>query len=97
MHDIEETEDELEAGISLKPPKKRIKSSKPIEESSRVLSSPVNTETRPNISYATMIYQAILSTGPEKKMTLSGIYQWISENYPYYRLSSSGWQVLIME
>ena len=93
MHDVEETEDELEAVISLNRPKKRIKISKPADEHSRTLSSPVNMETRPNISYATMIYQAILSTGPEKKMTLNGIYQWISEHYPYYRLSSSGWQV----
>ncbi|KAJ3329193.1 transcription factor [Blyttiomyces sp. JEL0837] len=51
-----------------------------------------NGEVRPNVSYATMISQAIMSSGPEKKMTLNAIYRWISENYPYYRMSSSGWQ-----
>lgn len=50
-------------------------------------------EERPNISYATMISQAILSTGPdERKMTLADIYRWISENYPYYKLNVTGWQ-----
>ena len=47
---------------------------------------------RPNISYAAMISQAIHSSGPEKKMTLAGIYNWISDNYPYYRMTSTGWQ-----
>ncbi|KAJ3109661.1 DNA helicase mcm9 [Phlyctochytrium planicorne] len=47
---------------------------------------------RPNVSYATMIYQAILSSGDQKKMTLNGIYKWISENYPFYQMSKPGWQ-----
>ncbi|KAJ3110508.1 transcription factor [Phlyctochytrium bullatum] len=49
-------------------------------------------DARPNVSYATMIYQAILSSGEQRKMTLAGIYKWISENYPYYQMTKSGWQ-----
>lgn len=46
---------------------------------------------KPPYSYATMIAQAIMST-EEEKLTLSGIYSWISSNYAYYRFSKSGWQ-----
>ncbi|KAG5519326.1 hypothetical protein PMAC_001951 [Pneumocystis sp. 'macacae'] len=46
---------------------------------------------KPPYSYATMIAQAIMST-EEGKLTLSGIYSWISNNYAYYRFSKSGWQ-----
>lgn len=46
---------------------------------------------KPPYSYATMIAQAIMST-EEGKLTLSGIYSWISSNYAYYRFSKSGWQ-----
>ncbi|KAJ3206029.1 transcription factor [Dinochytrium kinnereticum] len=49
-------------------------------------------ESRPNVSYATMIYQAIISSGEQKKLTLNGIYKWITENYPYYQMSKPGWQ-----
>ncbi|KAI8829489.1 hypothetical protein BC829DRAFT_154204 [Chytridium lagenaria] len=48
-------------------------------------------EPRPNLSYATMIFQAITSC-PSRKMTLNGIYTWICENYPYYRMVKVGWQ-----
>ncbi|KAJ3406698.1 transcription factor [Chytridiales sp. JEL 0842] len=51
-----------------------------------------NPNVRPNLSYATMISQALNAAGPEKKMTLAGIYQWISETYPFYRMDSTGWQ-----
>lgn len=46
---------------------------------------------KPPYSYATMIAQAIMST-EEGKLTLSGIYSWISSNYAYYRFSKGGWQ-----
>ncbi|QSL65409.1 hypothetical protein MERGE_002719 [Pneumocystis wakefieldiae] len=46
---------------------------------------------KPPYSYATMIAQAIMST-EEGKLTLSGIYSWISSNYAYYRFSKTGWQ-----
>ncbi|KAJ2962354.1 hypothetical protein NQZ79_g2517 [Umbelopsis isabellina] len=46
---------------------------------------------KPPYSYATLIAHAILSS-PDGKLTLSDIYRWISENYPYYALGSHGWQ-----
>ena len=47
---------------------------------------------KPPFSYATLISQAILSSS-EEKLTLASIYQWIQEQYAFYRHSSSGWQV----
>jgi hypothetical protein len=47
---------------------------------------------KPPYSYATLIAHAILSS-PDGKLTLSDIYRWISEKYPYYALGSHGWQV----
>ncbi|EMR10534.1 hypothetical protein PNEG_01242 [Pneumocystis murina B123] len=57
----------------------------------RDLSLDSSKDIKPPYSYATMIAQAIMST-EEEKLTLSGIYSWISSNYAYYRFSKSGWQ-----
>ncbi|KAG5519065.1 hypothetical protein PMAC_002151 [Pneumocystis sp. 'macacae'] len=46
---------------------------------------------KPNLSYASLIAQAILSS-PNKKMTLSDIYEWISQTYKYYKYAQNGWQ-----
>ena len=50
-----------------------------------------------NLSYADMITQAINST-PEKRMTLSEIYNWMVQNIAFFRdkgesNSSAGWKV----
>lgn len=50
-----------------------------------------------NASYADLITQAILSS-PEKRLTLSQIYDWMIQNVPYFRdkgdsNSSAGWKV----
>ncbi|KAI8139276.1 hypothetical protein BJV82DRAFT_627846 [Fennellomyces sp. T-0311] len=47
---------------------------------------------KPPYSYATLIAHAILSS-KDGRLTLSDIYKWISEHYPYYVLGQQGWQV----
>jgi forkhead box protein K2 len=49
-------------------------------------------EPKPPYSYAQLIVQAI-STAPDKQLTLSGIYSYITKNYAYYRNAEKGWQV----
>ncbi|CAD5209876.1 unnamed protein product [Bursaphelenchus xylophilus] len=49
-----------------------------------------------NMSYADLITQAILSS-PEKRLTLSQVYEWMVQNVPYFRdkgdsNSSAGWK-----
>ncbi|KAJ2747373.1 hypothetical protein GGI20_000511 [Coemansia sp. BCRC 34301] len=46
---------------------------------------------KPVYSYASLIAQAINDTR-DKKVTLNGIYTYISSNYPYYRHTQNGWQ-----
>ncbi|GAN09161.1 hypothetical protein MAM1_0247c08683 [Mucor ambiguus] len=46
---------------------------------------------KPPYSYASLIAQAITSD-KNKKMTLHGIYTFITTNYPYYQMTSNGWQ-----
>ena len=49
-------------------------------------------DTKPPFSYASLIAQAINST-PQRKLTLNGIYQHITQHYPYYQMAQNGWQV----
>lgn len=51
----------------------------------------MNNAQKPPYSYAELIAQAIIS-GPNYKLPLNKIYEWISTNYPFYRLSETGWQ-----
>lgn len=47
---------------------------------------------KPQISYASLIGMAILRS-PERKLTLSQIYKWISDSFSHYRRApDSGWQ-----
>lgn len=46
---------------------------------------------KPPYSYAQLIVQAITSAA-DKQLTLSGIYAYITRNYPYYRTADKGWQ-----
>ncbi|KAI8366065.1 uncharacterized protein BYT42DRAFT_588776 [Radiomyces spectabilis] len=52
---------------------------------------PSHPQEKPPYSYATLIAHAIL-TSRDGRLTLSGIYRWISENYPFYTLGLRGWQ-----
>ncbi|XP_056384865.1 forkhead box protein I2 [Hyla sarda] len=46
---------------------------------------------RPPYSYSALIAMA-LQTTPEKKLTLSQIYNYVAENFPFYRKCKAGWQ-----
>ncbi|XP_018020358.1 uncharacterized protein LOC108676728 isoform X2 [Hyalella azteca] len=48
-------------------------------------------DSKPPYSYAQLIVQAI-SSALDKQLTLSGIYSYITKNYPYYRTADKGWQ-----
>ncbi|XP_043234608.1 forkhead box protein K2-like isoform X1 [Amphibalanus amphitrite] len=48
-------------------------------------------EGKPPFSYAQLIVQAV-SSASDKQLTLSGIYAFITKNYPYYRTADKGWQ-----
>src|SRR6218665_1619691 len=54
--------------------------------------SPFAKDGKPAYSYANLITFAINSS-PQKKMTLSEIYQWICDTFPYYREIGNGWKV----
>ncbi|KAI2626728.1 forkhead box protein L2 [Hypoxylon sp. NC1633] len=47
--------------------------------------------TKPSHSYAQLIGMAILRA-PQRRLTLSQIYKWISDNYSFYSANDAGWQ-----
>lgn len=60
------------------------------ESSNGGIGSPKD-DSKPPYSYAQLIVQAI-SSAHDKQLTLSGIYAYITKNYPYYRTADKGWQ-----
>lgn len=46
---------------------------------------------KPPFSYAQLIVQAITAS-QSKQLTLAGIYNFISDKYPFYRVDTKGWQ-----
>ncbi|KAK2541968.1 Forkhead box l2-like protein, partial [Columba livia] len=53
--------------------------------------SPPEPGDKPPQSYIALISTAILSS-PEKKLLLSDIYQWIMDNYPYFKNKEKSWR-----
>ncbi|KYO41182.1 forkhead box Q2 [Alligator mississippiensis] len=53
--------------------------------------APPDAVDKPNQSYIALISTAILSS-PEKKLLLSDIYQWIMDNYPYFKNKEKSWR-----
>ncbi len=51
-----------------------------------------NCTVKPPFSYATLICMAMRESN-KSKMTLSGIYCWITENFVYYKVADPSWQV----
>lgn len=49
-------------------------------------------EGKPPYSYVNLITFAI-NSNPKKRMTLNEIYQWISENFHFYKNAGNGWKV----
>lgn len=47
---------------------------------------------KPPYSYATLIYMA-MQEKPDRRITLSQIYNWIADNFAYYRQADQNWQV----
>jgi forkhead box protein J1 len=47
---------------------------------------------KPPYSYATLICMAMRET-KKSKITLSAIYNWITDNFMYYRMADPSWQV----
>lgn len=60
-------------------------------ESSQVCSAENSACKKPPYSYVALIAMAI-DSAPTKRMTLAGIYRYITDRFPYYRDNREGWQ-----
>lgn len=56
---------------------------------------PSHPREKPPYSYAQLIAHAILSS-KDGRLTLSDIYKWIAEHYPFFKLGQHNWQVKII-
>ncbi|KAK1804086.1 hypothetical protein P4O66_020119 [Electrophorus voltai] len=46
---------------------------------------------KPPYSFSSLIFMAI-EDSPDKRLPVKGIYEWIVNNFPYYRTAPSGWR-----
>ena len=51
-----------------------------------------NPYVKPTFSFTTLIYMAIQSS-KSRRVSLSGVCKWITDNFMYYRYADPGWQV----
>lgn len=51
-----------------------------------------NPHVKPPYSYSTLICMAMRAS-KDSKITLSGIYNWITDNFMYYQVAEPSWQV----
>jgi len=65
--------------------------STPINNNNSSSNAKSKDESKPPYSYAQLIVQAVASAS-DRQLTLSGIYSYITKNYPYYRFVDKGWQ-----
>lgn len=92
------TQEQNSEKLTSSPIRKSLETKK-LKSKAKSNTSPANTgrsfnlqsEDKPPYSYATLIGISILSH-PEKKLTLSHIYQWISDTFKYYKKGDVGWQ-----
>ncbi|KAI1822966.1 hypothetical protein F4861DRAFT_356283 [Xylaria intraflava] len=79
------------APITESRPFKKAKVDEPHRPDSTTFPSIYDDGTKPGHSYAQLIGMAILRA-PQKKLTLSQIYKWISDTYKFYNANDAGWQ-----
>lgn len=59
-------------------------------ESPPILSQP-SSQAKPPYSFSSLIFMAIEDSA-DKRLPVRGIYEWIVDNFPYYRTAPSGWR-----
>lgn len=84
--DMEEAANGVSAALISSGPSS--KSAKPMPSAAAPVANPYP---KPPYSYASLIGKAILDA-EEKRARLNTIYNWIADNYPYYKLEQGGWQ-----
>ncbi|KAI3343799.1 hypothetical protein F4824DRAFT_21394 [Ustulina deusta] len=79
------------APITESRPSKRTKIEEPFLSDPSAFPPIYDDGTKPGHSYAQLIGMAILRS-PQKKLTLSQIYKWISDTFKFYNANDAGWQ-----
>ncbi|KAL1972131.1 hypothetical protein VTN31DRAFT_7350 [Thermomyces dupontii] len=82
----------MEAAPVRERPAKKPKREEPVELPEPHEMPPIEDDgSKPPYSYATLIGMSLLRA-PNRRLTLSQIYKWISDTFSYYRNGDSGWQ-----
>lgn len=55
------------------------------------ISSLPSSQAKPPYSFSSLIFMAI-EDSPDKRLPVRGIYEWIVNNFPYYRTAPNGWR-----